>query len=168
MGAGAWLAGAGLSRTGTDRAASRPEIPRRGGAAEARAGGRARLVEARGRAGRGGRDADAGGVEGGAAREVKAKLDQKTPFVFIDCRNPNEFEITKIEGATLMPLPQIAQYIGQLRGKENDEIVVHCKSGGRSLQFTQILRQQGFKNVRSMAGGVLLWNKDINPGGPQY
>ena len=50
-----------------------------------------------------------------------------------------------------------------------DEVsIVHCKSGGRSLQFTDILRKQGFANVKSMAGGVLLWNKDINPGGPLY
>jgi adenylyltransferase/sulfurtransferase len=58
--------------------------------------------------------------------------------------------------------------MGELRGKEGEKIVVHCKSGARSLQFTQALRQQGFKNVKSMAGGILLWNKDINPGGPQY
>jgi molybdopterin/thiamine biosynthesis adenylyltransferase/rhodanese-related sulfurtransferase len=101
-------------------------------------------------------------------REVKSKLDKKENFVFIDCRNPNEFAITRIDGAQLMPLPQIAQHIGQLRGKEGAEVIVHCKSGGRSLQFAQILRQQGFKNARSMAGGILLWNKDINPEGAQY
>jgi sulfur-carrier protein adenylyltransferase/sulfurtransferase len=101
-------------------------------------------------------------------REVKSKLDKGEKFTFIDCRNANEYSITKIEGAQLMPLPQIAQYIGQLRGKEGQEIIVHCKSGGRSLQFTQILRQQGFKNVKSMAGGISLWNRDVNPGGPQY
>ena len=101
-------------------------------------------------------------------REVKAMQDKGQKFVFIDCRNPNEYQITKIEGAELMPLPQIAQYIGQLKPHADEKIVVHCKSGGRSMQFTQILRQQGFKDVKSMAGGILLWNKDINPGGPQY
>ena len=40
--------------------------------------------------------------------------------------------------------------------------------GRASMSFTQALRQNGFKDVRSMAGGILLWNKDINPGGPQY
>ena len=55
-----------------------------------------------------------------------------------------------------------------LESHKNDPVVVHCKSGGRSLQVTQLLRQQGFKNVKSMAGGISLWNKDINPGGPQY
>lgn len=101
-------------------------------------------------------------------RQVKAMLDAKEDFVFIDCRNPNEVQITKIDGAELMPLPQIAQHLPQLKGKESRKVVVHCRSGGRSLQFAQILRQQGFKDVMSMAGGILLWNKDINPGGPQY
>jgi predicted sulfurtransferase len=36
------------------------------------------------------------------------------------------------------------------------------------MQFTQLLRQNGFADVKSMAGGILLWNKDVNPGGPQY
>jgi adenylyltransferase/sulfurtransferase len=101
-------------------------------------------------------------------REVKSLLDKKEDFVFIDCRLPNEKAITDIPGAKLIPLQQLGQRIGELKGKENEKIVVHCKSGGRSMQFTQILRQQGFKNVKSMAGGILLWNKDVNPGGPQY
>lgn len=101
-------------------------------------------------------------------REVKNLLDKNEKFVFIDCRLPNEAQITRIDGAQLIPVQQIAQRIGELKGHENEKIVVHCKSGGRSMQFTQILRQQGFKDVKSMAGGILLWNKDINPGGPQY
>ncbi|MDB5327676.1 MAG: rhodanese/MoeB/ThiF domain protein [Phycisphaerales bacterium] len=101
-------------------------------------------------------------------RDLKKKLDKKEDFVFIDCRLPNEAGITKIEGGTLIPLQQLGARIGELRGKENEEVVVYCRSGGRSLQFAQVLKQQGFKNVKSMAGGVLLWNTDVNPGGPQY
>jgi adenylyltransferase/sulfurtransferase len=101
-------------------------------------------------------------------REVKSLLDQSKDFLFIDCRLPSEQAITRIDSAKLIPLQQLAQRIGELKGREQDKIVVHCKSGGRSMQFTQILRQQGFKDVKSMAGGILLWNKDINPGGPQY
>ena len=101
-------------------------------------------------------------------REVKGMLDRREAFYFVDCRNPNEFEITNIDGATLMPLPQIQQFGEELKKHVNDKVVVHCKSGGRSMQFVQILRQNGFKDARSMAGGILLWNKDVNPGGPQY
>jgi len=101
-------------------------------------------------------------------REVKSKLDKGEKFVFIDCRLPNEYDITHIEGAKLIPLQQIGQHFAELKPHANEEVIVHCRTGGRSLQFTQLLRQQGFKNVKSMAGGILLWNKDVNPGGPQY
>jgi adenylyltransferase/sulfurtransferase len=101
-------------------------------------------------------------------REVKAKLDKGEKFFFIDCRLPNEYQITRIEGTTLMPLQQLGQHVPELTKHKDEEIIVHCKVGGRSMQFTQALRQAGFKHVKSMAGGILLWNKDVNPGGPQY
>ena len=101
-------------------------------------------------------------------RELKAALDKQEKFVFIDCRLPNEFAITKIEGATLLPLQQLAARFGELKGHEGEKVIVHCRSGGRSLQFAKMLKANGFKDVKSMAGGILLWNKDVNPGGPQY
>lgn len=101
-------------------------------------------------------------------RQVKKALNNKDSFTFIDCRLPNEWEITRIDGAKLIPLQHLPQRMSELAGKENEKIIVHCRSGGRSLQFAQLLRKAGFKDVKSMAGGILLWNKDINPGGPQY
>ena len=101
-------------------------------------------------------------------RQVKAMLDKGEPFVFIDCRLPNEYQITHIAGTELIPLQQLAQHLPRLAAHRREKIVVHCRSGGRSLQFAKILRQQGFADVKSMAGGILLWNRDINPGGPQY
>ncbi len=101
-------------------------------------------------------------------REVKALLDKKEDFVFIDCRLPHEYAITKIEGAKLIPLQQLNAHLEELRQVDDQKIIIHCRSGGRSLQFAEILRRHGFDDVRSMAGGILLWNKDINPGGPQY
>ena len=95
-------------------------------------------------------------------------LDRGEKFLFIDCRLPNEYQITHIDGTKLIPLQQIGQHIGSLKQHQNEKIVVHCRSGGRSMQFSQLLRQNGFADVKSMAGGILLWNKDINPGGPQY
>jgi adenylyltransferase/sulfurtransferase len=101
-------------------------------------------------------------------REVKAMMDRGEKFFFVDCRLPNERQITQIEGTTLLPLQQLPQRIGEIAGKANEKVVVHCRSGQRSMTFTQALRNQGFKDVKSMAGGILLWNKDVNPGGPQY
>jgi adenylyltransferase/sulfurtransferase len=101
-------------------------------------------------------------------RQVKSMLDRGEKFVFVDCRLPNEHQITHIEGARLLPLQQLPQRIGELRGSEGEQVVIHCRTGGRSMQFAKLLAQQGFKNAKSMAGGILLWNKDVNPGGPQY
>ena len=101
-------------------------------------------------------------------REVKRKLDAGERFVFIDCRLPHEVQITTIGGSTLIPLQQLPQRFDEIAGKADEETIIYCRSGGRSLQFAQILKQNGFANVKSMAGGILLWNQDINPGGPQY
>ncbi len=101
-------------------------------------------------------------------REVKSLLDKQEKFVFIDCRLPNEFAITNIPGATLLPLQQLPARFSEIKGNANEKVIVFCRSGGRSMQFAKMLKQQGFKDVKSMAGGILLWNKDINPGGPQY
>ena len=101
-------------------------------------------------------------------REVKSMLDKGDKFYFVDCRLPNEYQITHIDGTELIPLQQMAQFRDKLAEHKDEKIIVHCKVGGRSMQFTQALRQAGFKDVKSMAGGILLWNKDINPGGPQY
>ena len=108
-------------------------------------------------------------------REVKAKLDEGGGggggggFVFIDCRLPTERDITHIEGSELIPLQTLDRdFDDKLDGKEEQEVIVYCRSGQRSLQFVDYLKRQGFENARSMAGGILLWNKDVDPGGPQY
>ncbi len=101
-------------------------------------------------------------------RQVKAMLDGGEKFVLIDCRLPNEHQITHIDGARLIPLQELPRRLAEIKPLAGEKVVVHCKSGGRSLQFTQALRSMGFKDVRSMAGGILLWNKDVAPGGPQY
>jgi sulfur-carrier protein adenylyltransferase/sulfurtransferase len=100
-------------------------------------------------------------------RETKSALDKGVTV--IDVREPHEWDITHIvDKDKLFPRAQWTQIPLKLRGHENEKIIVHCKSGGRSLQVAQMLRQAGYSDVKSMAGGISLWNKDINPGGPQY
>ena len=102
-------------------------------------------------------------------REVKEKMDRGENLLLIDCRRPDEWEITRIEGARLIPLQELPEHFDdELAGQEGEEVVVYCRSGRRSLDFAQSLLRSGFRNVRSMAGGILLWNRDVNPGGPQY
>ncbi|MEM6313107.1 MAG: molybdopterin-synthase adenylyltransferase MoeB [Planctomycetota bacterium] len=102
-------------------------------------------------------------------RDLKSKLDANEDFLFIDCRLPTEVAITTIDGSELIPLQQLdARFDDELDGHQDRETIVYCRSGQRSLQFVDFLKRQGFKDAKSLAGGILLWNKDVNPGGVQY
>ncbi len=74
----------------------------------------------------------------------------------------------KIDGAELVPLQQWSAHLESLESSKDEPVVVFCHHGGRSLQLTMLLRQQGFGNVRSMAGGIDLWAIDVQPGMLRY
>ena len=71
-------------------------------------------------------------------------------------RSPRFYATVAVTAIAVRSLQQIGQRFAEIKPHANEKVVVHCKSGGRSMQFTQILRAQGFKDVKSMAGGILL------------
>lgn len=89
-------------------------------------------------------------------QELKQKLDQGDSFIFIDVREPYEYEEFNI-GASLMPLGGLMDRISELSGKEGEEIIIHCRTGGRSGMAQQLMQSIGFTNVRNLIGGVLAW-----------
>ncbi|MCB0706530.1 MAG: rhodanese-like domain-containing protein [Saprospiraceae bacterium] len=91
-------------------------------------------------------------------KELKTKLDAKETFIFIDVREPYEYEEFNLN-AKLIPLGNLVAEIPSLRGSENEEIVVHCRSGQRSGIAQKVLMQSGFTNVRNLLGGVLAWQE---------
>ncbi len=91
-------------------------------------------------------------------QELKQKLDNKESFVFIDVREPYEYEEFNL-GARLIPLGDLMSSIDQLSAHKDDEIVIHCRSGKRSAAAQEVLRQVGFSNVRNLEGGVLAWQE---------
>ncbi len=95
--------------------------------------------------------------------EVKQLLDAGADFLLLDCRELDEYEIVKIEGATLLPMSEMAERREELAGKEEMSIVVHCHHGMRSAQVVGWLRQQGFAEAQSMAGGIDRWSQEIDP-----
>jgi adenylyltransferase/sulfurtransferase len=101
---------------------------------------------------------------------VKDKLEGGNGFRLIDVREPSEYQICKIEGATLIPLGLIQEKNpAHLEGiTKNDEIVVHCKAGVRSLKAAKALKEMGFTNVKSMRGGIEEWSDRIDPSVPKY
>ena len=89
-------------------------------------------------------------------KELREKLNNKEDFVFIDVREPHEYEDFNL-GAKLIPLGTVTSIVEEYGDRKDDEIVVHCRSGARSGQAKMYLEQFGFKNVRNLEGGVLAW-----------
>jgi len=99
---------------------------------------------------------------------VKQRLDAHEDFFFVDCREASEYEACKIAGATLLPMSELTNRVGELEAHKNREIIVHCHHGGRSLRVASWLRKNGFEKARSMAGGIDQWSLEIDPSVPRY
>jgi adenylyltransferase/sulfurtransferase len=99
-------------------------------------------------------------------KELKRRIDAKEDFFLLDVREPNEFQIGRIPGSTLIPLGEVPQRVNEI--PRDKEIVVHCKMGGRSAKAAAFLRQQGYKNVKNLKGGILDWSDKIDPSVPKY
>jgi sulfur-carrier protein adenylyltransferase/sulfurtransferase len=84
----------------------------------------------------------------------------------IDVREPDEFEISHIKGVPQIPLSALGNRFTELN--PNEQIYIHCKSGVRSLKALNFLREQGFKHVKSVRGGILAWADEIDSSVPKY
>ena len=100
------------------------------------------------------------------ARELKQMMDEKKPFVLLDVREPHEYQICRIDGAKLIPLGDVPKRMHELNSA--DEIVVHCRMGGRSARAVEFLMKSGFKKIHNLKGGVLAWARDVDPSMPSY
>jgi rhodanese-related sulfurtransferase len=98
-----------------------------------------------------------------SCRDVQTKQVAGAEFLFLDCREPDEAAVAKIEGTTLIPMSQLAERVGELEPFRNGEIIVHCHHGGRSLRVAMWLRQQGMMRAASMSGGIDQWATEIDP-----
>jgi adenylyltransferase/sulfurtransferase len=98
--------------------------------------------------------------------ELKARYDRGEDVYLLDVREPNEYQICRIEGSTLMPLGQVAARVGEL--DPSRELIVHCKMGGRSAKAVALLQERGFTNVKNLKGGILAWIDRIDPSQPKY
>jgi rhodanese-related sulfurtransferase len=101
-------------------------------------------------------------------RQLKRHLEAGDDLLLIDCREPEEHQIVRIDAATLVPMSQLVDRLGELEAHRGRHIVVHCHHGGRSMNVTRWLREQGFDKVQSLAGGIDQWSIDIDPSLPRY
>lgn len=93
---------------------------------------------------------------------------QGDAFLLLDCREQEEFDIASISGATLIPMGQLGERLEELSAHREAPIVVHCHHGGRSLHVARLLRQAGFAQAQSMAGGIDAWSETIDSSVPRY
>jgi len=106
-------------------------------------------------------------------REVKALIDAGRvgaggDVLLLDVRTPAELAAAAIDGATALPMQEIRMALPDLEAYADGPVIVSCHHGGRSLQVTAFLRQQGVEDVKSMAGGIDVWARDIDPALPRY
>ena len=95
-----------------------------------------------------------------SVEELKALRDRAADFRLIDVRETHEFEICNL-GGELIPLATLAQRLGDLDSAAHT--VVHCRSGPRSANAVNAMRQAGFSNVWNLNGGILAWIDRIDP-----
>ena len=86
----------------------------------------------------------------------------------LDVREPAEVAAASVDGAAVVAMGEIKSRLSELEEHADDRVVVMCHHGARSMQVAAFLRQQGFDDVKSMAGGIDLWSRDIDPAVPRY
>ena len=97
---------------------------------------------------------------------LKQRLDRREHVFILDVREPQEYQICRIPGSTLIPLGDLPKHLHELEGR--GDIVVHCKSGMRSAKAVSLLREAGFKDAKNLQGGILAWIDQVDPTQPKY
>jgi adenylyltransferase/sulfurtransferase len=102
-------------------------------------------------------------IEPGA---LQARLAGGERLTILDVREPWEHAIARIDAARLVPLARLDDAIATIR--RDEEIIVHCKAGGRSAQAVRRLRSAGFERATNLSGGILRWSREVDPSVPTY
>jgi adenylyltransferase/sulfurtransferase len=99
------------------------------------------------------------------AVELKRRLDAGDDLFILDVREPNEYQINRIPGSTLIPLGELPRRYQEL--PRDREIIAQCKVGARSARATEYLKTIGFK-VKNLRGGIMEWIDKVDPSQPRY
>ena len=93
----------------------------------------------------------------------EADAEQESPFLLVDCREQEEYDLVHIDGARLLPMSELVERRQELAGLEDRRIVVYCHMGVRSYNVVAWLREQGFQQTQSLQGGIDAWAVEIEP-----
>ncbi|MEV0665179.1 adenylyltransferase/sulfurtransferase MoeZ [Actinomadura luteofluorescens] len=103
-----------------------------------------------------------------SVHDLKAMQDRSDDIFLVDVREPNEYEIVAIPGATLIPKGEFLNGSALERLPQDKKIVLHCKSGVRSAEALAVVKNAGFGDAVHVGGGVLAWVNQIDPSLPSY
>jgi len=93
--------------------------------------------------------------------ELNGRMDAGENLHILDVREPQEYAEFNI-GAKLLPLGQVmGMQIDEIEDWKDEEVIVHCRSGKRSMQAGMMLETLGFKNVKNLEGGMMAWQEKI-------
>lgn len=111
---------------------------------------------------------DAAEVPTISAGELHTRLERGDEIRLVDVRQEHEWEIVNLgpQGAKLIPLDTLIERISELDSA--DEIVLHCQGGTRSMKALRQLQKAGFRKVWNLRGGILAWQKEVDPSLPRY
>jgi rhodanese-related sulfurtransferase len=98
--------------------------------------------------------------------DLKARRDRGDSLTLVDVREPHEWAISDLSGSMKVPLGTLPQRLAEL--PKEAEIVVYCRTGGRSANAVQFLRQRGYEKAYNLAGGINHWAEVIDPAMRRY
>lgn len=87
-------------------------------------------------------------------------------LLLIDVREPEEYEVARVEGSRLLPLSLFGEWAGTLDPAR--ETVFICHHGIRSAQVCAYLSRQGFEHIYNLTGGIDRWSREVDPSVPRY
>jgi adenylyltransferase/sulfurtransferase len=102
------------------------------------------------------------------AKDLKNMMDNDENIFIVDVREPNEYEIVSIPGATLIPKGEFLSGAALEKLPQDKRIVLHCKSGARSAEALAVVKDAGFSDAVHVGGGVLAWVNQVDPSLPTY
>ena len=101
-------------------------------------------------------------------KDTQARLTSEHPPILIDCREQHEYDFCRIEGSILIPLSLFAGKAEALFQHAEQNAIIYCHHGVRSLYALQYLREQGFSHTLSMQGGIDAWSCSVDQSVPRY
>ena len=101
-------------------------------------------------------------------QEAQARLAAPQPPRLIDVREEDEWALSRLPGAELMPLSRFAELLPKRLTDPSEPLLIYCHHGVRSAHATDFLLRQGFADVTNLARGIDAWSLEIDPGVPRY